>query len=355
MSNLETRVSEALTADASRAPVGSPTWFGPNYTEASRKHVRGGTRRTLMALAAVAAVSIAALGVALRRDEVQRHAGGFTPAGVEYPLTDLGEPTYGAFGLTVSALARVTQVPGQPRIVSGPTLNYSGGPTAEIQWCDAPMGGGAGCAPDWLVSVPRVGQTSSVDNHHADFDVWTWSNVPTEASFVTFTQGNIRLWQRPVHGMVQFPVAHAQPGLPSAPEETVALDSAGNELARADTQSVYEAGTKVTNPSPQWADITASQGEAMHKLTDTTLRTCLSKAGATYSDYGTVAFLPTGADAQSVWNACVTETKAAVSASLHEINPRYYDPSKGERPMVDDPMQKFEDPVNQLDPTTTTG
>jgi hypothetical protein len=354
MNSLETRVSEALTADASRAPVGSSTWLGPNYTEASRQHVRGGTRRMLMALATVAAVSIVALGITLRRDDVQRDAGGFTPAGVEYPLTDLGEPTYGAFGLTVAALARVTQVPGQPRIVSGPALNYSGGATAELQWCDA-SSGGAGCTPDWLASVPRVGQTSSVDNRHADFDVWTWSNVPTEAAFVTFSQGDSRLWQRPVHGIVQFPVVPGQSGLPSAHEEIVALDSAGNELVRADTRSVYEASTRVTNPSPQLADITATQGAAMFKLTDTTLRTCLSKARATYSDYGTVAFLPQEADAQSVWNACVTETKAVVSAALKEINLRYYDPSKGERPMVDDPMQKFDAPVSQLDPTTTTG
>jgi hypothetical protein len=352
MNTLENRVSEALVADASRAPVGSPTWLGPNYAQAPQPRSQLCTRRGLT-LVTVAAVSIVALGFAVRRDDVPKHVGGFVPAGVEYPLTDLGEPDHGASGLTVAALARVTQVPGQPPIVSGPTLSYSGGASAEVQWCTS-SSGGAGCSPEWLVGVPWVGQTSSVDNLHADFDVWTWSNVPAEAAFVTFTQSDSRLWQRPVHGMVQFRVTKAtQPGVAGVPVQAVALDAAGNELQRADDQTVYEAGMKVTAP-PQ-ADLTAAQGVAIVELTDRTIRTCLSQVGATYSDYGTVAFLPASTNVQLVWNTCVAETKATVAAAVKEINPRYYDPSKGERPLVDDPMQKFVDPVGQTGSTTTTG
>jgi hypothetical protein len=207
---------------------------------------------------------------------------GFTPPGHEYPLSDLGEPTNGPQSLTLASLARVTQVPGHPADITGPTMMYAGCATAVEMQCDWDTGGGGACHPEWNWSVPRTTGTSSVENMTADCDVWIWSNVPHAASVVGFTQGSTKLWQHPVNGVVQFRASVAsKAGDVGVPVEAVAYDTSGAEVARADDQMILAASAAVIDPNLLQADATQAQREDLANLTDTTIRACLIRAGAT--------------------------------------------------------------------------
>ena len=86
-------------------------------------------RVSFAAVGVAAAVAVAA--VAMNRPDSSRNLRvGLTPHGTEYPLTELVEPTGGQH--------RVTQVPGHPPLVVGPTLHYLGGSTADLLVDGAP-------------------------------------------------------------------------------------------------------------------------------------------------------------------------------------------------------------------------
>jgi hypothetical protein len=345
----EVLIRQALESDANRAPIGSRSWAGPSYsttTAVARRH-----KVWMYGSLAVAATLAIGVIATYRMDRgTENQAAGFQPSGTEYPLTDLGEPTDGAFELTLASLSGMTQVPGQPPIASGPAITYQGGATAELMYCES-SGGGGGCSPEWMATVPNIGITSSVDNRVADFDVWIWANVPANAASVQFTQGDVELWQRPIRGMVQFPYswlthdpapdATDQVDYTALPYNAIAYDINGVKVGEANQAAIDLANSQVVPPLNLYADITSAQGETISALTDSTLRECLRRAGATFSPDGTVATLPDGADDQTVWKTCVGETKAAVAAAIAAINPRFYDGLKGERPLVADPMFKW--------------
>jgi hypothetical protein len=243
-------------------------------------------------------------------------------------------------------------------------VNYMGGDGAEVWWNESSRGGG-GSAPDWMIGVPITSISSSIDNRVADFDVWSWTNVPASAAYVVFTQGDVQLWQRPIRGVVQFPyawlthnnVGNAEPAQPGAaePYEAMAFDAAGTRVGDASQAAIDTASAGVSEPDQRWADITTAQMETLTTLNDTTARDCLTRSGATFSPDHMVATLPEGVDNAAVWSACVEETKSAVAAAVAEINPRYYDGSIGERPLVADPPLQWGpvSPVASPEPAAT--
>ena len=343
--DFDTQIRTALTADATRAPMSTTAWAGPTYPSGTTE-VRRRNPWVYATLAAAAVVTIGAIAVTRVNHQPEDQAAGFHPPGTEYPLTDLGEPPGGSGFLTVAGLARVTQVPGQPPLTVGPSMSYDGGDGAEGSWNES-SGGGGGSAPDWMIGVPITSISSSIDNRVADFDVWSWSNVPDSAAYVVFTQGDVQLWQRPIHGVVQFPYAWLTHNngesadhivdYTAEPYEAVAFDAAGTRVSDASQAAIDAANAGSIAHHQWWADITRAQMEVLTTLTDTTVTGCLTRSGATFSPDHMVATLPESVDDAAVWSACVVETKAAVAAALAEINPRYYDGSIGERPLVADP------------------
>lgn len=165
---------------------------------------------------------------------------------------------------------------------------------------------------------------------------WIWSNVPAAATVVAYTAGTTQLWQRPIRGIVQFAysvqatVGHDLPGT------AVAYDGTGNEIAR----TPHEPGDALSGPTTDTTlpDLTQEQGESLSRLTDSTMRTCLGRFGATTVSANVMA-LPDPADGLRAWAPCVTETQQLVAAALDAMNPRFYDAGKGELPTALNPYR----------------
>lgn len=169
-------------------------------------------------------------------------------------------------------------------------------------------GGGAGCGP---VDRPRfdLGVTSSVDNGAADYDLWTWSNVPPDATYVVYENGDATRWQRPVNGVAMFPNVHGFESVATAytadGAEVVRIDAKTQNLANAE-ESAAPAETR------ELAGLEQGQGEAIMGVMNDAMRSCLANAGAVF-DGGEVGRLPAGGDAESAWSSCVFATETAVS------------------------------------------
>ena len=118
---------------------------------------------------------------------------------------------------------------------------------------------------------PHTGITASVDNRQANFDLWTWSNVPDGVDYVTYVDGDTQYWQRPVAGVVAFPNVEGDE------QVAVAFDHDGVQVARANGQP--RPGGEVPDGS-EWADISTSQLEQLMQTLQNSLRQCLTSHGA---------------------------------------------------------------------------
>jgi hypothetical protein len=255
----------------------------------------------------------------------------WSPPGTEFVSSDLGPATMVFGGPAVAALTRQVGIEGHPPIqVISTSMSYGGHANAFEQVCTSENGGSA-CRPEWVTPSWSTGTTSSVANGESTFDLWTIEGLPADTAFVTYTDGDLELWQRPIMGFVAFP------NVPGEEELVVAYAVDGTEIGRFGTDEQTAAATLVAEPEPPQADLSPSEFADLSELTFATLRDCLTTRGGTLT--GDVATFAPGVDQVGVWEQCVTETKQIVGDAVTELDPRFYDPVT-ERPQNEDPAQQ---------------
>ncbi len=316
-------IRQALTADAARAPIGTPTWTGLNYPTGA-KEARRLNPWVYATLAAAAAITIGGIALTRINHQPEDQATGFAPRGTEYPLVDLGEPSGGARGITVAALSRATQLPAA--IVSGPSVLYGSGRAPMVMWCglmavgsmEVPDGGASGngtCLGIDEVPQPLLMAVQAADGHDLTMNIWAWVNVPSDATVVSYADGDQQLWQRPIHRVVQFP------DVVGDDEQVTAYDSMGNILATVDWPGVPQPQTDQSDEEIALFD--GNQGELLSRSTYDQFRNCLVVAGASVSSDGSVAALPEHVDDQKTFDRCADMAIASVTAEVARLQPKF--------------------------------
>ena len=319
---LEDRIRQVFDMDAARAPMPDAAWRGPTVGVTVVPRSR---RRPILMMSAVAAVVVAvvATGYVVTRPDDDSPSAAWQPAGVEYPLVDLGPATSSHY-ITAAGLSRMVQIPGQPVLTIARTIQYAFGASAEEQLCED-FAGGAGCAPDYTWGKqPDISVSSSVDNRVADEDIWMWDGLPQGTTYVEYVDGNSHMWQRPIAGFAAFPDVKGRS------EVATAFADDGTVLGRAGG-GVIDAPTQAVGTGEVRADIDSVQNDELVLLTSATMHDCLTQSGGTWDSFN-VATFAAGVDELSIWTECVAKTKQVVGARVAEMNVRTYDPA------VDQPL-----------------
>lgn len=330
---LDAVVGDALRADADNAPTLPDEWLDArsmliSLTPKSR------TRWMPVILSAAAAVLlVVSLGYVTGRpfEGSPAAAPQWVPPGTEFASTDLGPATSVHFGPVVAALTRQIGIEGHPPQVVTTSMTYMGDATAVEQVCTS-ENGSSGCRPEWNTTTWSTSVTSSVDNGFATFDLWTIEGVPHDAAFVSYRDGDLELWQRPIMGFAAFP------NVPGDEEIVIAYDADGTEIGR--FGAAQQTATQFTGPLPLRADLSKAEFANLGELTTNTMRECLTSGGGSFND--DVATFPADVDQGAVWDRCVAETKQIVGEAVDDLNPRFYDPST-ERPENPDPSHEYSD------------
>jgi hypothetical protein len=331
MNDLETLIRSTLIEDSELAPKAAAEWSGLDRYEAAPSN-----RNPWLTVGAVGLAAAAMAGaVALRAQTTNTPAAStkWTPAGIEFPMKDLGPADSSDF-ITTNGLSRGMSVEGQPIFTVYATVQYQFGLTAELQRCLSQEGGGAGCSPEWNVVSEDIGGSSTVDNGLGTYDVWTWASVPIDAAYVTYADGPETRWQRPVAGVAVFPQVTGND------EIAVAYAADGRELRRTDAASRQREGEQ-SNAfiQPRQSDVSRGQFEELRTMTSESMTNCLKRNGGSFATGAGVATFPATMDQSAIWRDCVVVTKAAISKRLDEMNVRTFDPSKERAQAVDSPIQ----------------
>lgn len=330
---LEAAVARALRADAESAPSLPEEWDDDAMSISLTP--QSPTRwKPLILGTAAAAVLVAALGLVAGRPFEEGPAAApaeWVPPGMQFVSTDLGPATTVYNGPVVAALSRQIGIEGHPPQVVTTSLIYAGYATAIEQVCTSEEGS-SGCREAWSTASWSTSVTSSIDNGFATFDLWTIEGVPAEAAFVSYHDGDLQLWQRPIAGFAAFP------NVAGDDEIVIAYDVDGNEIGR--FGAAQQAVRSFDDQMPAVADISKADFVHLDDFTTNTMRACLTTSGGEL--VGDVATFPSDVDQAAVWERCVGETKQIVGAAVDELRPRFYDPSI-ERPQNPDPALVFSD------------
>jgi hypothetical protein len=216
----------------------------------------------------------------------------FRPDGSEVPLAATDVPAdFTPFGGADPASAVAVAVDGHPPLVRYRTLAFWGGRLEQFTCVSSD--GGAGCQPDWMAGTPSLSRTSAIDNGVAAFDLFVWDNVPDEAAFVSWASPTGAVWQRPVAGIVAFPVTGLQGDPPLR-----AFDVEGNELDSVTRETAAErAGASPPSTTDNLTDV---QRNEIIELANTTVQQCLTVEGNT-------------------WDLCFAETERVVRARFEAM------------------------------------
>jgi hypothetical protein len=240
---------------------------------------------------------------------------GSTSIGVEQPLVEIAITDVQEVAKPGSAHAFSVQ--GHPPVVLWTTLmpNLQTGHVEE--WQCVSEAGGSGCG---ATSIPaQFSQTSSIDNHVASDDLFTWSNLPPEVDTVRYDDGTTRLWQRPVAGLAIFRVDpdHPHPDITAydATGATLPYSFWGQNPPLSPETETTEVNVTVEPAAP--LDIGAVFGE-LQSLIQSSTHDCLTANGASW----TIANVPTFAadvDQGAIWNSCVLQVQSIVAARQAEL------------------------------------
>ena len=126
---LEDRIRQVFEIDAARASVPDEAWRGPTIGVTIGRRSQ---RRSMLRLSAAAAavLAVVAAGYVVTRPDDDSPSAAWRPAGVEYPLVDLGPATSSAY-ITAAGLSRMIQIPGQPVLTIARTIQYAFGASAD--------------------------------------------------------------------------------------------------------------------------------------------------------------------------------------------------------------------------------
>jgi hypothetical protein len=331
---LETVVRDALRADADQAPKLPEEWHHTPVMSMAPTSQTPTRWRSLVVGVAAAGLLVAALGVVAARPFDSAPAASpqaWVPPGTEFVSTDQGPATTVYDGPVVAALSRQIGIDGHPPQVVTTSLAYVGYATAVEQVCSSEEGS-RGCRELWSTRSWSTSVTSSVDNGFASFDLWTIEGLPANAAFVSYSDGDLQLWQRPIMGFAAFPNVQGRD------EIVIAYDGDGIEVGR--FGAAQQAASFPDNESPLLADISKTEFAVLSDLTTNNLRECLTTGGGTL--VGDVATFPSNVDQIAVWDQCVEKVNEIVADAVKDLNPRFYDPST-DRPQNPDPALVFND------------
>jgi hypothetical protein len=334
MTPLETRLVNALDMDVARfdfLDAGSETrLLAPERMEhdllplrLADHRPRGRRTRTASAVAAAVLMCLGIVAIASRRDDgsPESDTGAVPPSstppvvppGVEQPLVETS-----AGGLQDAykpGSVHAFSISGHPDLLIWTTLRFDPLTGKVDEWQCVSEAGGSGCGP---TSIPaQFGQTSSIDNHVASDDLFTWSNLPSEVDTVRYDDGVAQLWQRPVAGLVIFRVD------PNHPHPSIkAFDATGAALPYSFWGDIPEPTPK-TETTDRTVTVTPATGSEtwgeLESLTESSLHECVTTNSAN-SAPGSVPSLNAGIDPVAIWNSCVVEVKSIVAARLAELN-----------------------------------
>jgi hypothetical protein len=296
--DVESLLRIALWEEAHQAPIVTPEWPGPLDARYDSPHAPTRDRRGLLVAAAVcAAVAIAAAVGGGRSHRPPPDPSGMFPSRRTPAQTPLG-----VLVIKPGSLAAIS-VDGHPPLVAYTTVEYWGsGRVVPIRCVDENGSGACGVTDG---ATPFVSATSSVDNGVADYDLWIWANVPTGAAYVEYQDGDHRMTQIPIDGLVAFPKGSG------SNEHAAAYDGAGRKIGDASTAAVNpDAAAAPYGPSTN--DVTPSQRDQLEQLASDTIGACLHDAGLTDS-------APAGTQTDTVWTNCVTQANTVVQRRFHEF------------------------------------
>ncbi len=310
--------SELKRTSASFSPPGRML---PRVVERERQHDRRRASVRVGALGIAAVFTIGGLAW-MRTARTEESPPAFQPSGEEFPMTDLGPATQrGARDVndhTLTELGRDVGVAGTWQLTVEVLLQYQGGESPVEVRCIAEARS-AMCVPDYNEAGVSVFRSATTEGDTSP-RMWAWV-VPAGTAFVSYVDGQTSLWQRPIVGVAVFPDINDGPDIDS--EVAVAYSSDGIELGRVDRDRREAVATEQASQRINLAEIDPSQQRELDDLTQDSLMTCLSEAGASFD--GTTGTMPTGADARAVWNLCVNTTKAHVTSRLDELDVTYRD------------------------------
>jgi hypothetical protein len=305
------RIGTALKdASASFSP---PRGMFPRVAERERQidRRRASVRVGALGIAAVVIVSgIAWLKLARTDDSTPA----FQPSGTEFRIADLGPATrHTTHGVTLTELSRDIGVNGTSQLTVEVGLEYQGGEAPVEVRCIAEDTSSM-CVPDYAEAGVSVFRTATVEGQTNPF-LWAWAQVPAGTAYVSYVDGQLSLWQRPVDGVAVFPDVYD--GGNGDSEVAVAYSADGVELGRVDRNRRAAVEADQASRGISVAELDASQQLELATLTDESFTTCLTEAGATFD--GPSGTLPSGTDAGAVWHRCITATKTIVTPRLAEL------------------------------------
>ena len=229
---------------------------------------------------------------------------------VEIPITDVQE-------VAKPGSAHAFSVEGHPPVLIWTTLMPSLQTGHVEEWQCVSEAGGSGCASTAMPA--QFGQTSSIDNHVASDDLFTWNNLPPDVDTVHYDDGVTRLWQRPVAGLAIFRVDPDNPH-----PDITAYDATGAALPYSfwgqNPPLSPATGTTdgpVTVESADPAAVAGNFGE-LESLAQSSSHDCLTANGASW----TVANVPTfaeGVDPGAIWNYCVLQVQSIVATRQADL------------------------------------
>jgi hypothetical protein len=240
-----------------------------------------------------------------------------TAIGVEEPLVEI--PITAGQEVTKPGSAHAFSVDGHPPILVWTTVmpNLLTGRVEE--WQCVSEQGSSGCGPTALPA--QFSQTSSIDNHFASDDLFTWSNLPPDVDTVRYDDGVKKLWQRPIAGLAIFRVDpdHSHP-------DVTAYDASGallpysfwgeNAPLNPATETTHETAAAVP-PTP--SAIGDMFGD-LRSLAQSSMHDCLTANGATWTETDVPTFAA-GVDSEAIWNSCVERVRSIVAARQVELTP----------------------------------
>lgn len=314
----ERAMRSALEADAARAPSRHVPWTGTVLRDARSTPHRAGR---LAAMGVVAAAVVAAfIAVGMRHAERSLPAA-FQPAGNEFPIADLGPATRRLTpGPTLTELSRDIGINGTSQLTVQVGLEYQGGESPVQVRCIGGDDGSALCAPEYVETWINIYRTATTEGDTGP-RWWALESLPAGTAYVSYVDGKLSLWQRPIDGVAVFPDVNGE--FDGHIEVAVAYSIDGVELGRVDPATRAASDAAQANTNVRIAELDSSQESSLKNLTDTSLKSCLVDAGASFD--GTAGTVPAGTDAQAVWDHCIATTKAIVTSRLAQLNVNYHD------------------------------
>jgi hypothetical protein len=211
--------------------------------------------------------------------------------------------------------AHAFSVAGHPDLLIWTTLTPNPRTGVVEEWQCVSEAGSSGCGS---TSEPaQFGQTSSIDNHFASDDLFTWSNLPPDVVAVRYDDGIVRLWQKPIAGLAIFRVD------PKNPHPIItALDATGATLP----YSFWSQNPQTTPPGETTAHSTVTPATdtdidlwvELRALTQSSTHDCLTTNGATWPQSNIPSF-NADVDPLAIWNLCVLEVTSIVAARQAEL------------------------------------